>query len=133
MSQRHQHATAAANHAKLTLPHDASQIFMRQNQPITALTTKRINRLQRSALETQESPDASRASPTRNQKPETRNQKPETRNQKPETRNQKRLHHTHPSPPGFMRNSNTATPALIQGCAHRQHSDAKIAQRLILK
>src|SRR5271156_1018510 len=86
MPQHHQPATPAPSNPSPAPHPDASRNFMRQNSHITLLTTKQITRLQRTASQTQESPDASRAPPTSNQQPATSNQKPETRNEKRETR-----------------------------------------------
>ena len=60
MPQNQQPVTAAASGTKFTLVSgDASRIFVRHNSRDTLLTNKQINGLQRSASETQESPDAS--------------------------------------------------------------------------
>jgi hypothetical protein len=83
----HQQLVAtAASYARFTLLLDASRIFVRQNQPVTLLTSKQINRLQRRVSQTQETPDASRAPRTRNQQPETSNQQPATAMDNPHAR-----------------------------------------------
>jgi hypothetical protein len=59
MPLHQQLVTAAASEPKFTLLPDASRNFVRQNTPVTLLTSKQINQLQRRVSETQETSDAS--------------------------------------------------------------------------
>src|ERR1022692_2592449 len=101
MPLHQQLVTTAASAAKFTLLPDASRNFVRQNQPVTLLTSKQINQLQRSLSQTQETPDASRAPRTRNQQPETSNHPPPwtTRTLVPQNRISARLHQPTAPPP----------------------------------
>src|ERR1039457_7060066 len=101
MPLHQQLVTTAASYAKFALLPDASRNFVRQNTPMTPVTPKQINRLQRSVSQTQETPDASGVPRTRNQQPETSNQQPPwtTPTLVPQNRSSARLHQPTAPPP----------------------------------